>query len=299
MPCNAPLPAWQVPGGKKPIFGLKKPSTANAEAIMIPCTKCVGCRTSKAQEWALRCTLELHDHEHAAFVTLTYCDKYCPPTLTKRDLVLWFKRFRKALGANRPIRYFASGEYGELTQRPHYHALVFGASEADRALIDRAWTTRTKKGRGSRKAPRASIGRTSVSRVTPAHVSYVAGYTQKKLNDELHTRHLRVDPDTGEAYYWVPPFIEMSRGGHGIGGKARQHVQSWQDYAVLNGNKIAVPRYYHAAWKAQATPEQIEKNKAIKKERAQAQNITLEQLEARETITVARQKLRAAKRIKV
>lgn len=300
-----------VPGGKKPLLGLRKPVTAGAEPILLPCQECLGCRTSKAQEWALRCTLELQRHEHAAFITLTYSDRYLPPTLQKRDLVLWLKRFRKALADEsrlprghhgprlpaRSIRFFASGEYGETTQRPHYHALVFGARESDRTTVDRTWSSRNR-----RTGAREPIGRTAVDKVTPARVAYVAGYTQKKLSDQEHVRHLRTDPDTGESYYWVPPFIEMSRGGRtggGIGGEARQHVHSWKEYAVLNGSKIAVPRYYHAAWKAQATEEEIEQNKQLKKERSKTRDITLYELEAREKITAAKQAQRAAKRRKI
>lgn len=44
---------------------------------LIPCGKCMACRINKAEEWSTRCALELLDHEHACFLTLTYDDSFC------------------------------------------------------------------------------------------------------------------------------------------------------------------------------------------------------------------------------
>lgn len=284
MACNAPIAAWKVQGeGGGVIMGLKRPQSP-ADQLALPCGKCTGCKTTKAREWALRCHLEWLEHEQSAFLTLTYDPKrYEPPTLQKRDVQLFWKRLRKTFGPSRPIRHFTSGEYGELSQRPHYHALLFGAGEESRREIEAAW----------------KMGRVGAEQITPARIAYTAGYTQKKIGDHEHTRHERVDPETGEVYYWQPPFLQMSRGGrtgHGIGGGARRHAQVWKDYAVHNGNKIAVPRYYHAAWKATATEEEIEENQAERRLRAQKRVTTLQELTAKEHILIARQALQAAKR---
>lgn len=108
--------------------------------IQIPCGSCIGCRLDYSRQWADRCLLEMQYHRSSYFVTLTYDDfhtkksYYCPdddngcavpvPTLDKRDLQLFFKRLRKATGQD--IRYFAAGEYGSTTARPHYHCIIFG-----------------------------------------------------------------------------------------------------------------------------------------------------------------------------
>lgn len=292
MACNLPLPAWQLTAelGGGVILGLKQPSS-QAERLLLPCGKCRGCRTSQAREWALRCHLEMQYHKQAAFITLTYDDRWLPPTLVKRHLQAFFKRLRRELGPKRPIRYFASGEYGEHGQRPHYHAVVYGLSEADRKAVEKAWTT----GKRRQRKGRVSLGRTATQAITPARIAYVAGYTQKKLSDAQHTRHERVDESTGEIYRWQPPFIEMSRV-PGIGGEARKHTDSWREYAIHNGRKMAVPRFYHAAWKATATPEQIAELKRVKKEKAEQQKITLQMLSANEEIMVAKQALDEARR---
>lgn len=282
MPCYLPLRAWQSASGA---VGLGRPPNDSAP-LALPCGKCIGCRQANAKAWALRCHLELQQHDHAAFTTLTYHDRWLPPTLEKRDLQLFLKRFRKSLGPARPIRFFASGEYGEKRGRPHFHALLFGANPIEDAeTVQRAWTK----------------GHTYTVPVTPAAVSYVAGYTAKKYGDTSKPyREERVDPETGEVYRYQPPFIQMSRGGrhgYGIGGKAKQHTSSWRSFAVHNGTMMPVPRYLHEAWKAQATPEQLEQLATEKQNhRMSREKITREQLHAALEIALAKQALKASRR---
>ena len=72
---------------------------------------------------------EFDYHKKGVFVTLTYSNEYLPPhySLRKKDLQLFFKRLRKHFTLSK-IKYYASGEYGEETHRPHYHAVIFGIS---------------------------------------------------------------------------------------------------------------------------------------------------------------------------
>lgn len=90
--------------------------------VTLPCGKCVGCVQDKAEAWSVRCFHESQLHERNCFVTLTYRDP-APEKLCKHDLQTFFKRLRKT-GVR--FRYFAVGEYGERTHRPHYHVLLFG-----------------------------------------------------------------------------------------------------------------------------------------------------------------------------
>lgn len=75
--------------------------------------------------------LEAMQHSDNAFVTLTYDPEHLPTTkdqlatLVPKDLQDWLKRFRKSIEPER-IRYFAVGEYGDETERPHYHLALFG-----------------------------------------------------------------------------------------------------------------------------------------------------------------------------
>ena len=108
--------------------------------FQVPCGKCLCCRASKSKEWALRLKHEQAFWDREGFITLTYADEYLPTggVLVKRDLVNFFKRLRKAISP-RKIRYFACGEYGTRTCRPHYHAIVFGIDSRDSDIVAKAW----------------------------------------------------------------------------------------------------------------------------------------------------------------
>jgi len=277
MPCYHSIPAWRTNSGEIHLHKEQPDSTQ----LRLPCGKCLGCRTANAQAWALRCQLELHEHEAATFTTLTYDNKHLPPTLTKRDLQLFLKRLRH--DANRPIRFFASGEYGEQNKRPHYHAILYGLGEADRDLIQDTW----------------GQGITQTVPITPAAIAYVAGYTSKKLGEAVY-RHPSDEPpklDPTGTYFWryQPPFIQMSRR-PGIGGNARQYVNSWRLYAIQNGHKMPVPRFLHEAWKQQATPYEIDQLLDDKDKINNRRDTSEYHIRAAEEMAVARQALRAAKR---
>lgn len=117
---------------------------------------------------------ESTQHSQNAFLTLTYGNP-CPEKINKRDVQLFIKRLRKLL----PVRYFACGEYGTRSGRPHYHAIIFGQDFLagsypindelyGNSLVDTAW------GKGF-----ASIGQ-----VTIQSCMYVAGYVNKKAGQQ-------------------------------------------------------------------------------------------------------------------
>src|SRR5215510_1697934 len=85
------------------------------------CGRCESCLSSRRRTWAGRLILESYAHQSSIFVTLTYSDDR--HSLSVKDCQLWLKRVRKRVGK---IRVFYCGEYGDATQRPHYHAILFG-----------------------------------------------------------------------------------------------------------------------------------------------------------------------------
>lgn len=95
----------------------------------VPCGNCLGCRISRAREWATRCIHEASLYRSSGFVSLTYSDDNVPAdaSVSKDELQRFFKRLRE-VHSGEPLRYYASGEYGELRGRPHYHAVIFGIS---------------------------------------------------------------------------------------------------------------------------------------------------------------------------
>lgn len=270
MACYHPLTAWRTKSGT---VQLAK-ELPDAEALRLPCGGCLGCRMARAKEWALRCHLELQQHQHAVFTTLTYDETHLPPTLDKIHLQRWLKRLRKT--SARPLRFFASGEYGEQNSRPHYHAILYGMDETQKDIIHDRW----------------GMGYTKTVNVTPQAIAYVAGYAAKKIGWRKQQTE-QVDPETGELYTWQPPFAQMSRR-PGIGGHARTHSNSWREYAVHNGHEMPVPRYLHDAWEKTAT--ELEKEDLAYEKMKKALSRDTQDLKAKEQIAIAKQQLQANKR---
>lgn len=96
-----------------------------------PCGRCLPCLLKRKRTWTHRIMLEALCHGDNAFLTLTYEDAKLPvtlgglPTLAPEHVRDFMKRLRKSV-APLKLRYFIVGEYGDQTQRPHYHAAIFG-----------------------------------------------------------------------------------------------------------------------------------------------------------------------------
>ncbi len=274
MPCYHPFLGWKTAEGKR--LQLHTPPKNPTNFYRIPCGTCLGCRKSQALSWSLRCYLELDQHNRACFTTLTYSDAYVPLTLDKTHLSKFLRRLRKALAPKRTVRFFACGEYGEQTNRPHYHAVLYGVDERDADLLHSTWRS----------------GLTKVGTATARSIAYTAGYTAKKVGHKLD-RQERINYETGEVYTWQPPFLHMSRR-PGIGGYARQWAHSWRDHAIYQGSPVPVPRFLHQAWKAQASPDDL----ALLETERQARALLIDdsRIEAAEAIAYAKQSMQRATR---
>lgn len=197
-----------------------------SEARRVPCGQCEACRARVAREWAWRAMAEYGEHDTASWCTLTYAPKYCPPTLVKSDVVEVIRELRRTL----KFRYLGCGEYGERRSRPHYHLVAFGvgARQLRAALEDGVWRK----------------GVIDVDDVSPAVISYVAGYVQKKCAGWRGnvTSDVQVD-EHGEEFVYQPPFRCMSRM-PGLGSALiRRYPDSWREHVIWNGQKVPPPRY--------------------------------------------------------
>jgi len=204
-----------------------------------PCGQCLGCRLDWAGDWAARCEKEAKLHEANCFITLTYDDKCLPvggtsrSTVSKRDFQLFMKRLRKAYPTNE-IRYFACGEYGNLNQRAHYHALLFNHDFADKRL----WKPHPRHPLYLSKSLQSlwGLGFTSIGTVTFSSASYVARYVVKKLTG---TRTDYLDREK--------PFILMSRR-PGIGSafyeKYKDEIYPAGQLLVGENKPRRTPRYF-------------------------------------------------------
>lgn len=164
------------------------------EGVPFRCGKCLACRVAIRREWTTRLILELlsHDAGMGIFLTLTYSEDYCPTTdtgfrtLSKRDLQLFMKRFRRNLehakGRAYPVRFYACGEYGSHgTQRPHYHILLFGCSPYDRDVIKAINDSWSEPATYGHKGETPLFGSVVVEPLNAKTIAYTAGYVMKKL----------------------------------------------------------------------------------------------------------------------
>ena len=102
---------------------------------------------NQRQEWIFRLQQEFKVSELAIFVTLTYDEQHVPFDLSvnKRDVQLFHKRLRKHFPA-KDLRFYVVSEYGDHTQRPHYHGLYFFKSRHDLDFIYKTFTESWKNG---------------------------------------------------------------------------------------------------------------------------------------------------------
>lgn len=169
--------------------------------LQLPCGHCDSCIESRARAWAARCVLEAAEYGANCFITLTYNDQCLPKGgLCKSDLQKFIRKLRDVTG--RKIRYFACGEYGEHTYRPHYHLIVFNWFPEDAKFLKPSnyggylWTSETL-------MKIWPFGISSVGEVTYASCGYVARYCQKKLAKEKDTKEFSLmsrRPGIGEAF---------------------------------------------------------------------------------------------------
>ena len=209
-----------------------RPLKLKGRQELVPCGQCCLCREQYAKQWAVRASVENLMHKKSVFLTLTYSDECLPKdrSVHKRDLQLFLKRLRKICFESK-IRYFACGEYGETTHRPHYHLIVYGISKNDPVF-------KNMRGR-SGECKAWPFGRCFVGDVSFQSCKYVAGYVAKKYKgkDALeHYKKLGVEPE----------FCLSSRR-PGIGGtyfEKYQDVVFKKGYITISGKKYDIPKFF-------------------------------------------------------
>lgn len=197
---------------KKPFIG--------RTTVPFGCGQCNPCRIKRRRIWTHRLLLESFTHGDSAFVTLTYENLPDRGTLLPDHTQSWLKRLRKACPGK--IRYFLVGEYGEDSQRPHYHALLFGYPTCLRGRTDH---------RVSFCCPNCELIKTTWTHggvdlrgVGKESIQYVAGYVVKKLNGKDERSLLFLNGR-------YPEFARMSRR-PGIGAPALNELVSFVTSSV-------------------------------------------------------------------
>lgn len=285
MACYHPLEAFQTASGDV-VFAERGDIV---RTLRLPCGRCIGCRVERSREWAVRVIHECKMSEHNCFLTLTYDDEHIPyrNSLNYTDFQRFMRRLRK-LPVGKGVRFFACGEYGGLTQRPHFHAGLFGVDfHEDRKL----WCTR----RGFPVYHSETVTRLwpygfhEIGSLTAESGGYIARYSLKKVTGDLAADHYRrYDADTGEVYYLEPEMLHMSLK-PGIGARWFDRFGSDvypHDRVVVGGVVQKPPRYYDK----RAGDSMMSELKAQRELRgaAKAEDNTPERLAVKEVVETAK-----------
>lgn len=249
MPCYRPLKGYRAqrpnPSGKRSIvFNVNE--GFKDFPVELPCGQCIGCRLERSRRWAVRCVHESQLHEENAFLTLTYSDENLPAhgSLSLLDFQNFMKRYRKHIYPTK-IKLFHCGEYGEKLGRPHYHACIFGHDFKDK----KKW--KVKNGETYYESETLQklwpFGHSTIGALTFESAAYVARYITKKINGRNAEEHYEIyDEETGEYLQKKPEYVTMSRA-EGIGKnwfkKFKTDIYP-DDFIILKGKKIKVPKYY-------------------------------------------------------
>lgn len=294
MPCYSPLTAYYSrdvnPDTGKRGVTFHRNASFSGIPMKLPCGQCVGCRLERSRQWAVRCVHEKQMHASNVFVTLTYDDKNLPPggSLVKRDLQLFMKRLRKKRGEG--VRFYACGEYGENTFRPHYHAILFNCDFPDKKFFKRADC-------GDNVYTSAELlslwpaGHNVIGSVNFDTAAYVARYIMKKVTgDPAQEYYERYDVRTGEIFNLQPEFTNMSRR-PGIGSawfdKFGPHAYNF-DSVIINGLEVRPPRFYDTRFEV-LDAERLAELKLVRRRKAiNLVDSTPERRRVRETVAKAK-----------
>jgi hypothetical protein len=172
------------------------------------------------------------------FATFTYNEQNLPlsehskyPTLLKKHLINHVKRYnmlcqrKYGKGMFPPLKFIRAGEYGTLTNRPHYHMI---AINADIKLLEKSWSIRGK-----------PLGNVQIETTFKSNaIGYTTKYISKLENDQHNYKHVE------------PEFVSWSRG---LGKEfLTPQMLAWfhadptnrNTIPLLDGAKMHLPRYY-------------------------------------------------------
>lgn len=203
---------------------------------VVPCGKCNYCRQLRMLDWAFRLKNEMRYAHSAFFVTLTL--RFAPQSgVSKRHLQLYLKRLRKRRSLGK-IVYFAVAEYGERTLRPHYHAIIFNATESS---VADAW----------------KLGRVHIGAVSDASIAYVANYSIKgsryprgqckpfslmSRRPAIGSKYLETHTSWHRNGQDVASHIDAVTNGEIVGDK--YNVDGFKPYTMVGGVRGHLPRFY-------------------------------------------------------
>lgn len=263
MRCTSPRTVGFHSDGKTLCWSPSKASKEYA-SFQLPCGKCLSCRLQKARETAIRSMHEAQMHENNVFVTLTYSDENLKSDrLQYNDFQLFIKRLRDKIYRDYVTSYgkqnwqlltkqerkehydklkigiLGTGEYGDRTKRPHFHALIFNWRPSDTVFyrttdtgdqiftsadLDKLWGLNDPSQRPC-----------EIGAITLQSAGYVARYATKKLRHGKDGDHnfepiCKRSSKNAIGKKWIEKFY--------------QDVFNYGYLVLPDGTKASIPRYY-------------------------------------------------------
>lgn len=257
MACFKPIQAYKTIKGEVQFV-----DKGDCRPIELACGQCIGCRLERSREWATRICHEASLYEDNVFITLTYNPENLPPDcgLIKKDFQKFMHRLRKHVKktSEKKIKFFMCGEYGDQSNRPHYHAVIFNFN-----FDDWVYLFDSPSGNPIYTSPTLEkiwgLGFVNVGTVCFESAAYVARYILKKVNgdkaekidDDTGLKHYeRINSFTGEISEVHQEYSTMSRGGRDGRGIAFNWFKKYKtdcypkDFTTVRGHRVQPPRYY-------------------------------------------------------
>lgn len=159
---------------------------------LVPCGTCMACRVNKKTFWTNRIAYDVMYYNRlgfgSTFAGLSIDDNHLNScrSVVKEDLQKVIKRLR----FHSPIKFkhFSIGEYGDDSQRPHYHSILIGLpTEISKEVLRKSW----------------DYGFTTAEPVTSGRIRYVVDYLDCTSKESK---------DTFERLGVTPPFNLHSKG---------------------------------------------------------------------------------------
>jgi len=138
--------------------------------------------------WTHRIMLEASQHPFNSFWTLTYSDEHLThtkdgrQTLVRKELTDFLKRLRQDYSPLK-LRYFNVGEYGDESERPHYHLALFNYPACSRGVTQ--FNRRSNCCSVCERVLRIwSKGIVHSGQLEDNSAAYISGYVTKKLTSK-------------------------------------------------------------------------------------------------------------------
>lgn len=219
------------------------PIWLKSQRIYVPCGHCKECYEKTTHDWANRIMLEAASHKENCVLTLTYDNVHLPldGQLYYRDVQLFLKKLRNFVSPTK-IRFFCSGEYGDLRGRPHYHLIIFGW-KPPKEICEYLFS------RHGNRFEKCEIlndiwdhGFATVGTLTTSSAFYCAKYLQKLNFSDMP----------------VKPFVHMSLK-PGIGACAYSPTMKQSMKLYIDGKAYRLPRFYLKMLQRDFPPDTFEK----------------------------------------